>query len=258
MARNTLTRAAVLGAAIVATPALAAFDPGMHQVADLAPFTNLVATLDMNATPFAAGAAFTQSGFVRSAGGAILDATTLTTRVYRVTQATSVGQGGPALAEGDLVFAYSLRLVSQSAATVQSLLTFEVGGLSFIPGSDVMDASIVRGRGLLTPGPGVVAPGAGDPGDLEDLGAFGASHDWRWSLDPAQQLDNGQAVTLLMFTGPAAIGAGYANLIAPPTQPGVNPVLNGAPVLIPTAVVPAPGAVGVLGLAGLAALRRRR
>ena len=259
MRATRLTRASAAAVAIaMVSAASAGFDASMYEISGLAPFTNLVASQDMASTPFATSSAFTGSGFVRMAGGQILDTTTLVTNVYRVTGATTLAPGGPTLGAGDMIFAYTVRLVSSSATTVQSLMKFQVGGLSFIPGSDVMDGAAVLGRGFLTAGVGVDAPNGGSATDLESVGVFGASHEWQWGNDPASHLGNGEAITLLLFTGRASVGVGFANLIAPLTQPGVNPALNGAPVLIPTAVIPAPGAVGLLGLAGAMALRRRR
>ena len=242
----------------LAGSASAVFDPAMYSVADIASFTNLVATLDIASTsysfPFDNGQ-YTTSGYVREVGGQVIDSTGLVTNVYEVTQQTNIG-GGLTLNAGDMIWAYTIDLVSASTNTVTSLSEFQVGGLSFL-GTDVMDGSLVLGRGFLTPGAGVDTP-IGNPGDFEDLGMFGSSLDWQWSDDVAMQLGNDQTITLLMFTSASLIGEGLANFIAPPIQAnGVDPIANGAPVLIPIAI-PAPGAAGVLLGFSLFSSRRRR
>ena len=238
-------------------------DATMYSVPGLAPFTNLVATLDMAATPFGTGAVFQSSGHVRTIGGTVVDRTGLVTNVYEVTQQTTLAPGGLSLGAGDMIFSYTIDLVSASASTVDTLGEFQVGGFTFIPGLDAMDGSSILGRGFLTPAlsvTGLSTPLGGNAGDLEDLASLGSSLDWQWSNDPTQQLDNSQSITLLMFTSRASIGVGEANLISPPIQQlGVNPVLNGAPVLIPTAIIPAPGGGAAFLLVGLvASIRRRR
>lgn len=257
MKRQLLATTAILGSASLAGSASAVFDPAMYSVADIGSFTNLVATLDIASTsysfPFDNGQ-YTTSGYVREVGGQVIDSTGLVTNVYEVTQQTNIG--GLTLNAGDMIWAYTIDLVSASTNTVTSLSEFQVGGLSFL-GTDVMDGSLVLGRGFLTPGAGVDTP-IGNPGDFEDLGMFGSSLDWQWSDDVAMQLGNDETITLLMFTSAALIGEGLANFIAPPIQAnGVDPIANGAPVLIPIAI-PAPGAAGVLLGFGLFSSRRRR
>jgi len=246
-----------LAVGVFAGSASAVFDPTMYSVGDISSFTNLVATLDVADTaynfPFDNGQ-FTTSGYVREVGGNVIDSTGLVTNVYQVTQQTDLG--GLTLNAGDMVWSYTIDLVSASTNTVSSLSEFQVGGLSFL-GTDVMDGSLVLGRGFVTPASGVDTP-IGNAGDFEDLGGFGSSLDWQWSDDVSMQLGNEETITLLMFTSAALIGEGLANFIAPPIQAsGVDPIANGAPVLIPTAI-PAPGAVGVLGMGALCVIRRRR
>lgn len=259
MNRSMLTSAALLASASIAGSASAVFDPGMYSVnQNLASFTNLIATLDIASTsynfPFD-NMQYTTSGYVREVGGNPIDTTGLVTNVYQVTQQTMVG-GSFTLNVGDMIWAYTIDLVSASANTVASLSEFQVGGLSFL-GTDVMDGSLVLGRGFLTPGAGVDTP-IGNAGDFEDLGMFGSSLDWQWSDSVSEQLGNEETITLLMFTSAALIGEGVANFIAPPIQAeGVDPVANGAPVLIPIAI-PAPGAAGMLMGLGMLAARRRR
>lgn len=258
MNRSTFASAAALASATFAGSVLAAFDPGMYAVnQNLATFTNLVATLDIASTaynfPFD-NTQYTTSGYVREVGGNPIDTTGLVTNVYQVTTQTDIG--GFTLNVGDMIWAYTIDLVSASSNTVTSLAEFQVGGFSFL-GTDIMDGSLVLGRGYLTPDGGVNTP-LGNPGDFEDLGALGSSLDWQWSNDVALQLGNDETITLLMFTSAALIGEGHANFIAPPIQAdGVDPIANGAPVLIPIAI-PAPGAAGVFVGLGLFASRRRR
>ena len=251
--------APMIGSFALAGSASAVFDTTMYSVSEnLATFTNLVGTLDIASTaynfPFD-NMQYSTSGYVREVGGNPIDTTGLVTNVYQVTSQTTVG-GGFQLNAGDMIWAYTIDLVSASANTVASLAEFQVGGFSFL-GTDVMDGSLINGYGFLTPGAGVDTP-LGNPGDFEDLGGLGSSVDWQWSNDVAFQLGNDETITLLMFTSAALIGEGVANFIAPPIQAaGVDPVANGAPVLIPIAI-PAPGAAGLLVGMGLMAARRRR
>ncbi|RMH25005.1 MAG: hypothetical protein D6693_09400 [Planctomycetota bacterium] len=264
-----------VAALIIARPACAAFEAGsMHEVADLAPFTNLVASLDVASTPFNFpfdSALFTNSGFVRNvldANGnpiAELDRTELRTDVYRVNQQTQLAPGGLTLEVGDMVFAYTIRLVSASGNTVSAVDEVQVAGANFL-GTDSMDLGLLKARGFLTPSPGVVAPissvSPAVPDDFSLFGLDGGQLEWNWfQSDPTQQLGNSETITLLMFTGQASIGSGFMNLaatLASSTGP-FDPTVEAAPVLIPISfVVPTPGAATLVGLACLTALRRRR
>lgn len=255
---NRTASAALLAASTVAGTAAAAFDPTMHSVTgNLSSFSTLIMSLDIATTsynfPFDTNQ-FNTSGFVREINGQPVENTGLVTNVYQVNQQTSIG--GLTLGVGDMVFAYTIDLVSASTNTVTSLSEFQVGGLSFL-GSDVMDGSLILGRGFLMPGAGVDTP-LGNPGDFSDLGAAGSSLDWQWGPTVAEQLGNSESITLLMFTSAANIGNGLANFIAPPIQaPGVSPVATGAPVLIPV-LIPAPGVTGLFVAFGAMHLGRRR
>ncbi len=247
----------------------AAFDPAMYSVgSSLTSFSSLNQSLDIASTPynfpFQAGT-FVRSGYVSTLGTVELSRTQLVTDVYTVTQASTFSQGASSITlnPGDMIWAYTITLVDASTQTVKSLSQFQVGGGAFAPGTDVMDGSVIKGRGVATPGVGVSSPLGGNAGDLEDLSGFGipfASLDWSWDIATANQLLNSQTITMLMFTGAANIGNGFANMIGNPAQQGTgsDPVANGAPVLIPIAI-PSPGAAGVLfgGFALLAGKRRR-
>lgn len=264
MNHKLITSAAGLAMVSIAVSASAAFDSTMYSVgADLSSFSNLISSLNITDTlydfPFDA-TQFTTSGYVREVNGNPIDTTGLVTNVFQVNQQTMFTQGASSITlnAGDMVWAYTIDLVSASSNTVSSMNEFQVGGFTFLPDGDVMDGSVVLGRGFLTPDAGVSGPLGGNSGDLSDLGDLGASLDWQWSDLVANQLGNDQTITLLMFTSAANIGNGFANLLAPPIQAdGVDPAAIGAPVLIPTAI-PAPGSsVMFLGL-GLFARRRRR
>ena len=258
MKRPLIASTVLIASAGLAGSASAVFNPAMNAVAQpLSSFTNLVATLDIASTaydfPFD-NTQFTNSGYIRSVGGTEIDRTGLVTNVYQVTQQTNVG-GGLTLDAGDMVWAYTIDLVSASTNTVSSMSEFQVGGFTFLPDGDVMDGSLVLGRGFVDTS---VNTPIGNPGDFEDLGSLGSSLDWQWGADVASQLANDDTITLLMFTSAANIGDGFANFIAPPIQAdGVSPVANGAPILIPT-TIPAPGAMGLLLGFGLAGATRRR
>ena len=251
--------------AIVATgTASAAFNTTIFQVADLTPFTNLVQTLDITSTPYNfpfQTPLFTSSGYVRSLpDGTELDRTQLVSSVFEVTQQVSLGTG-VTLNAGDMVFSYEIRLVSTSTNTVDTMDEFQVQGFSSGP-ADIMEGSLIKGRGVLAAAAGVDSPLGGTALDFSDFGQFGSILDFQWSEDPTLQLDNSETITLLMFTSHSGIGTGQANLLAPlSTSLGsFDPRADGAPVLIPIAMVPAPGGASLLtlGLAGWSIRRRRR
>ena len=282
----TLRHSASLAALSLAGAATvhAAFDATtMYGVNDLAPFTNLVQSQDIASTPFAFpfdNALFTNSGFERNVLDSngnrvldpgtglpiVLDRTGLVTSVFQVTQQTQLAPGGLTLNVGDMVFAYTLRLVDNpvggvSNNIVSTLDEFQVAGIT-VPGSDFLDPALVKGRGFVTPGAGVGAPQMVDtPTMINDFGSFGSQVAWNWlASDPTQQLDNGETITILMFTERSSIGNGFGNLLAPlSTSTGpYDPTLEGAPVLIPIAFIPAPGALGLFVMVGAVGLRRRR
>lgn len=249
------TMAAAAAAIGAGAPALAAFNGTMQQMsqATLDSYT-LLQSLNIadTAFQFTPGGSFTTSGYVNEIAGNVFDQTELTSRVYRVTSQTNLANG-LTLNVGDNVFAYTIRLVEDSANTVNSLREFQVGLLDFFGGT-VMDGSVVTGYGHVTTS---VSTPVANANDFEDLGAFGASLDWQWGPADVDQLDNNEAITLLMFTMPTLIGEGIGNFAAPPGQPtGVDPLATGAPVLIP--IVPAPGGALALGALGIACAARRR
>jgi len=253
----------IVAAGSVCTVANAAFDSAMYNVSQsLASFSTQIAELDLATTGynFPFGGSFTNSGYVdEGPGGIELDRTELVARVYRVTTATTFMMGGDSITldVGDNVYAYTVRLVQESLNTVHTMSEFQVGGFNFL-GTDMMDASLVNGRGFLTPASGVGTPMGGLASDLEDLPGLGASHDWRWPNTAMDQLDNSEEITLLMFTDPSLVGMGVANFLAPPGQPaGVDPSASLAPTLIPIIPGPGPAALGMLAL-GVVGARRRR
>ena len=234
----------------------AMFNSGAHP----STYGSLVASLNIADTaydfPYDAGN-FTTSGYINEVAGFEFDRTELITEVYRVTspQSFTVGADTINLDRNDMVFSYRIRLVGASANTINTLREFQVQGLSLIPGSDAMDAGLLKGRGYHLSGGPVNTP---DPeaNDLTNLGAFGSKVDFNWSGADVDQLDNNQEITLLLFASPSVWGNGTANFVAQPGQgAGVDPNANNAPVLIP--LIPAPGSVAFLSVIGIGLSSRR-
>lgn len=195
--------------------------------------------------------------------------TTLQTDVYTVTAATVLPDGGGnlTLLPGDLVFAYRLRLVGNNTNTVETLQEFGVNGFGdLLGGYGAFDSSVVLGRGYSVAGlaaPTAQVPGA-VAGDFEEGDFFGpgseySSLEWNWTFgNQTQQMGNSKEITLMIFARGALVTEGFAKFSGVSGQAGssTSTVANNAPVLIP--MVPTPGASALLGLAGVAVLRRRR
>jgi len=251
--------AAASAAGIASAASAAIFDPAMYPSADPAGFGNLLAELDLADTsydfPFDSGL-FDGSGFISETNGFEFDRTDLVSRVFEVTSSQSLTMGGDSLDlnVGDLVFSYEIRLVGDFTDTIKSLAEFQVGEFG---GPEPMDADSIKGRGFVNSG--VNGPLGGNPGDLTTFPGVieGGSHDWQWDNDPANQLQNDETITLLLFTEPTLIGEGTAALKAAGGGPtDQDPNAGGAPVLIP--VIPAPGGAIAFAMAGLIGARRRR
>ncbi|MEC9372549.1 MAG: hypothetical protein VYC34_01845 [Planctomycetota bacterium] len=260
MSRKVLIAAAA-GGVCSASAFAGIFDPAMYGSPDPSTYGTLIASLDIDDTaydfPFAAS--FSSSGFVNVFNGFELDRTDLVSNVYRVTSQTTVMSGGDMLTlnPGDNVYAYTIRLVEASTNTVSTMSEFQVGALDFSGATIGMDETLIRGRGFVTPGSGVQTPLGGNAGDLSAIGNFGSSLDWEWSTDASGQLMNDETITLLMFTTASMPIEGLANFSGPPGQQSVgDPNANGAPALVPT--IPGPGAITLLGAAGLCLGSRRR
>lgn len=204
------------------------------------------------------------SAFVNQVGPTILDTSSLVTTVYQVTTPTIVnaGQGPLALSVGDHVFAYHYHHVSGSSSTLlDSINELQVQGLD--PGifpmahprglGDAMALSLINGRGFYIPGAAGAPSDVGDPRD--DFG-FGQTIDFEWTGPIASQVENGEDIILMLFTGPGIeIGNGFAAIGGPPPPASAAQFV---PTLIP--IIPAPGSAVVMGVAaglGLGVRRRR-
>lgn len=247
------------GLCAAASPALAGFNSGMVQSpTDPSGWSGVsqIASLDSSSFDYA-----DNSGFEAVFSSFVLDRTSVLTNVYRIDSARSVGSGSNTinLNVGDLVFAYTIRLVNNfPGLTVNTMMEAQViGAPDFGFGADPMSAALINAQGIVVPSHSRTP----DNGNIDDADIFGSSLDWEWPSLDTQQLDNGDTITLLMFTDPAAIGQGVVNLISPPGQSGGvtgTAEAGGAPpVLVPT--IPGPGVVflGGLGL-GVAFSSRRR
>jgi len=244
--------------------ALAAFNPGIHGITSdpsTWAFANNIASLNAQTAGFNYQPV---SGFAWEFFGSTQDRTDVITDVFRFNSAHTFNPGGGAqeftASAGDLVFAYRITLVEANALTVTSLTEAQITGAPLFGfGVDAMDASLINAQGVVIPSHGR-SPVLGN---ISDAGTFGSSLDFEWGGGLAQNLLNNQTIVMLMFTNPAGIGRGVVNLIAPPGQiGGLNTIVQGndaPPVLIPTTIVPGPGAMGiaVIGL-GMIASRRRR
>lgn len=241
--------------------AMGAYQNTMYQSgAHPSTYGSLVASLDIASTAYDFpydNNFFTHSGYINEIAGFEFDRTELITEVYRVTtpQTFTVGPDSISLNRNDMVFSYRIRLVEASTNTINALREFQVQGLSLIPGSDAMDANLLKGRGFHLSGGAVNTPDA-ELNDLSNFGGFGSKVDFNWSGPDTDQLDNDQEITLLIFANPSVWGAGTANFVAQPGQAsGTDPNANNAPVLIP--VIPAPGSVMIVSLAGIGLSSRR-
>lgn len=288
-----MIRSALLFTATGATLALAssasAFVDTMYAApTDPSTYGNLVASKDILSTSwfFPVGAGKLDSGYVAetvdgSGNPTGIDfgtnpfMTTIVSDVYEVTTPTSIpdGSGNLNLQVGDLVFAYRIQLVGNNTNTVESMYEFSVGGIeagsmwdSNGDGDGYFDSNIVLGRGYTVDGlaiPAVAAPATetGDffSGDLGiGLGSF-SQLDFGWEFgNQSNQLQNAEQITLLMFTRGAIIADGFGKLtgVSGQAAPTTDQNANRAPLLIPA--IPAPGALALAGLVGLASARRRR
>lgn len=220
--------------------------------------STLIASLDSASTGFNYTA---NSGFAAVFSGFELDRTHVISDVYRLSQLTTItnGPNSISLQPGDLVFAYRVRLVSSfPGLTVESLNEAQViGAPDFGFGENPMDASLINGQGFVTTSHFNNPEG----GNIDDAAEFGSSVDFEWPVLDTDHLNNGEFITLLMFTSPANIGRGVLNLNAPPGQSGgIIGVAQGAeapPILIPI-TIPAPGAAGLIFVGALASVRRRQ
>ncbi len=251
--------------AMIATAAAAqaAFNPAMHPGSSPASYGTLLQSLDISPSydfqaPANISAGFSSSGFYEDFSG---DKTEIVSRVYRVDTTQIFDPGGVdqlIVPAGSLAFSYTIDLVTASTNTVKTVSEFQVGLLNFDPfdGVEGMDASAVIGRGF-NAGGGIDGPLGGDAGDLGVVGTFGSSHDWRWAIEAASQLENDQTIELIMFTLPRLIREGVGSIKAPPGQnAGADNAVSNFPVLIPA--IPAPGAGITLAFGALAMGRRRR
>jgi hypothetical protein len=253
----TTMTASALATVVASSASAATFDPAMYSAPDPASFGTLLAELDIATTsynfPFNAGL-FSGSGYVSETGGFEFDRTELVSRVFSVTapQTFTMGSDSIDLNVGDLVFSYEIRLVEDSTTTVETLAEFQVGAFG---GLTPFDGSVVKGRGFFSTGP--EGPLGGNATDLTVIPGLGGAHDWSFDIDPANQLQNDETITLLMFTEPTFFTEGLGSMRAPSGQVSDrDPNAAEIPVLIPA--IPSPAGVAVFAIAGLAGAARRR
>lgn len=250
----------VFNAAIItglASPAMAAWDNTLYSAPDPATFGVQVDFMNANDT-YA-----WPSAFVNQVGPVTVDTSSLTTTVYQVTTQTVVnaGQGPLTLNPGDHVFAYRYHHVAGSASSLlDSINELQIQGLdpNFVPSPhprglvDPIDFNLINGRGFFIPG---TAGAPNDTGDPRDDFIFAQTVDFEWTGAIADQVQNGEDIIVMLFTGPGiAIGNGYGAAGGPPPPTGAA---ENIPLLIP--IIPSPGAAALAGLAvALGAGSRRR
>ncbi len=268
--------AAGLGTTLIAsaTASAAYTDTIFTGAADPASYGNLVASLDIASTAwdFPVGASKLDSGYkaeiLDGSGnplaldpGTSPNTTSLRTDVYEVTSATSVGTIN--LVPGDLAFAYRIGLTGENTNTIETLQKFGVFGLNpdFFPqGDGTFTQDQLLGRAVSVNGLGNPATSfpTGSAGDLE-ISMFFSQIDFEWEFgNQNAQMNAGEEVTLILFARDAIVIDGFASFAgtagqAPATT---DQNANDAPVLIPG--IPTPGSIALVGLGGLAAVRRRR
>ena len=205
-----------------------------------------IASLDVN----------TETGYVWDVGmevpfgsGAGSDITHVTTNVYNVANSMILNQGGDSitLGAGDRVFAYTITLVRANANTVASIEEFQVGA----GGSD---GNLINGRGYISNG-GVESPVGGNASDFTDLGFFWA-HDWLWGPEIADQLQNEQTLTVLLFADPSIAVPGTGVIGTNPGQVTGADGSSNIPVLVPQ--IPTPGTFAFGLIAGAFGIKRSR
>lgn len=245
---------------LLSSGALGVYQNAMFQSTNPATYGTLVASLNIADTAYDFpydNNFFTHSGYINENAGFEFDRTELISEVYRVNQAQSftVGADTINLSPNDMVFSYRIRLVEASTNTINALREFQAQGLSAIPGSDAMDANLLKGRGFYLSDGAVNTP-TPQANDLLNAGPFGSKVDFNWAGADIDQLDNDQEITLLLFSNPSGWGNGTATFAAQPGQSaGTDPNANNAPILIP--VLPSPGSVMILSLAGFGLSSRR-
>ncbi len=195
---------------------------------------------------------------------ATIGTTSLVTRVFRVDTPTTLTDtsGDLDLAAGDMVFAYTIDLVGLSPNAVETLSNFNIFASTVtVPNnSDIFTNDNVLGRGFTTAGllNGTSAAPESQAFDFGNVAGVISTLDWAFPATQADQMPNGTSITFLMFTRPSLVEVGLSGFSGEPGQAPVttDSTANGVPVLVP--IVPAPGAIALAGLAGIAAMRRRR
>lgn len=249
------------GTCAITASALAGFSGTMFEVmTDPSSWagSTQIATLDSQTAGFNYNPA---SGFAAIFSNFELDRTQVRTDVFQMGQLTTIvnGSNSIVLTPGDLVFAYRVRLVNSfPGLTVESMNEAQViGAPDFGFGQDPMAAALLNGQGFVS----TTHFDNPDGGNIDDAAEFGSSVDFEWPDLDVNQLDNGEFITLLLFSDPAGVGQGVMNMSAPPGQSGgLIGFAQGAeapPVLIP--IVPTPGALalGAVGMVVFTSTRRR-
>lgn len=224
-------------------------------------FVNLVASTNTGG-PNAGYNYPANTGHTLFAGPVQVDETFVSSEVYSVTsaQVITTSAGNFALNQGDRVWAYRVRLVTESASTVSSLRQAQVAGSNLISGGIQDDLYV----------PGIISQAYVDPAhgrfpnsaNTDYFPGFGGTADFIWPGGDAQNLDNGLEIIMLLFTGNLPIGNGQLHMEAPPGQQGgivsILQTPNAPPIYIP--IIPSPGSVGLAGaaLAVVFVPRRRR
>lgn len=267
MQTSRMTAAAAV--VVFAGTAQAAFDTTLYSVNfDPNAIGTQIASLDIASTSygFPIQAGTTTSGYVDDGPlpGTFLDKTELVSNVYRVTQQTQLSPS-LTLNVGDNIFAYTIRLVNQSSNTIDSMFQFQAAGSPFLvdgggAASDELMGSFLKGFAFDDGGGAANSP-LNDPlvSKFDNWGAgIGGKVDYSWDTsNAAAQLDNGQTITMYLFSSPSSIGDGWAAMTASPVNGNIDPNAEFMPILIP--IIPAPGSAVLIGsVFGMAALRRRR